>query len=179
MTRVPRGIRAAAWAVPAIVLPSAVWRLNAVIDPNPACDMGRAWEPAYIVGLSVVSFGAALLTLGLVQPWGERLHYRVVTAIASLGVLVVGFVTAFGVLNPIFEWTRPPALRPGCVAPTELEGAWVVYAAYTPLVLWAPLLAIVTVHHYRRRRRDEAGARSVAAVAAVAAVTAREGHLDR
>ena len=32
------------------------------------------WESVYVLGLSVVSEGAALLTLGLVRPWGERVR---------------------------------------------------------------------------------------------------------
>lgn len=34
----------------------------------------RPWEPCYITSLSVVSFGAALATIGLVRPWGVDLR---------------------------------------------------------------------------------------------------------
>jgi hypothetical protein len=60
---VSRSIRAAAYAVPLCVLPSALWRLWALADGlPPGCRQAtQAWEPYYITGLSVVSFGAALL----------------------------------------------------------------------------------------------------------------------
>jgi hypothetical protein len=70
---VSRWIKAAAYAVPLCVLPSALWRLWALARGLPAgCRPAtQPWEPYYITGLSVVSLGAALLTIGLVRPWGE------------------------------------------------------------------------------------------------------------
>ncbi|HEX5994419.1 MAG TPA: hypothetical protein VFY84_04690, partial [Jiangellales bacterium] len=53
------------------VLPSALWRLHAAFYRPPACFHGPVWEKAYVVSLSVVSFTAAYLTIGLVSRWGE------------------------------------------------------------------------------------------------------------
>ncbi|MFC0028144.1 hypothetical protein ACFFMM_01235 [Micromonospora chaiyaphumensis] len=74
------GRPAPAWAVrvahliPLVVLPAGLWRIALVaglpigtpvgVDPGPG-------ESAYIVALSLVSEGLALLALGLVRPWGE------------------------------------------------------------------------------------------------------------
>src|SRR5215211_5686001 len=72
--RVSRPVAAAAYAVLLCVLPSAVWRLHAVLvkDLPPACEALMAvWEPYYVASLSVISLGAALLTIGLIRPWGE------------------------------------------------------------------------------------------------------------
>src|SRR5215216_273908 len=66
---VSRWVKAAAYAVPLGVLPSALWRLHAVFvkDFPSACEaLMKPWEPFYVASLSVVSLGAALMTVGLV-----------------------------------------------------------------------------------------------------------------
>ena len=74
-TAVPRWVTVMAVAVPICVVPSAVWRLSHVADvvvngPGP-CHTGGNAETVYMAGLSVGSLGLAMLTLGLVRPWGE------------------------------------------------------------------------------------------------------------
>lgn len=67
-------VKVAAYAVPLCVLPSALWRIYAVFIKGfpPECEKpGEAWEPFYIAALSIVTFTAALLTIGLVSSWGE------------------------------------------------------------------------------------------------------------
>jgi hypothetical protein len=161
---VSRWMKAAAYAVPLCVLPSALWRLWALADGlPPGCRQGtQAWEPYYITGLSVVSFGAALLTIGLVRPWGEVIPRRIplvggrtvpvwaaVTA-ASLGATLIVGVYTYALLNPIFHFRVVPDL-PGCPSPLDGPGAWVAVASYAPLLAWGPLLVVVTVAYYRRR----------------------------
>jgi hypothetical protein len=99
-------IRAAAYATPLCVLPSAVWRLHAAF-------------------------------------WGNT--------------ALIFAVYAYAVLNPIFEWRRPPPHDPTCPPPDQTAGAWLAYAAYAPLLLWGPLLLAVTVAYYRRRTRSAGG----------------------
>lgn len=65
----------AAYAVLLCVLPSALWRIALVAGvfdykPPPSASMAEA---IYVPSLSVVSVALALLTLGLVQSWGEVL----------------------------------------------------------------------------------------------------------
>jgi len=158
-------VRAAAYAVPLCVLPSALWRLHHVFWGNQACFHGSVGERAYVVSLSVVSFTAALLTVGLVSRWGEvvpawvpglggrPVDVRVATAIAGAGAALIFAVYAYAVLNPVFEWRRPPPPDPACPPPEQTAGAWVAYAAYAPLLLWGPLLLTTTVAYYRRRTR--------------------------
>jgi hypothetical protein len=166
---VSRWIRAAAYAVPLCVLPSALWRLWALAEgPPPGCPQAmRAWEPYYIAGLSVVSFGAALLTIGLVRPWGEVVPRRVplvggrtvpvraaVTA-AGVGATLLFGVYAYALLNPVFDFRAAPDL-PGCPSPLDGPGAWVAAASYAPLLAWGPLLVVVTVAYHRRRTHTTA-----------------------
>ena len=161
---VPRVIRAAAYAVPVCVLPSALWRLHAVFWGSQACFHGTG-EKVYVVSLSVVSLTAACLTVGLVSRWGELLpgwlpavggrtvNATAATVAAGLGVVLIFALYAYAVLNPIFEWRQPPPYDPACPPPDQTAGAWLAYAAYVPLLLWGPLLLVVTISYHRRRAR--------------------------
>ena len=121
----------------------------------------HGWESVSIVGLSVVAEGAALLTLGLVRPWGERvpdwfpvirgrrIPPMAVVVPAALGALALAAIWGyafrdFGSLDGI-EYTHE---------------AWrvLLVACYAPLILWAPLLAAVTWAYWRRRRGEPAKA---------------------
>jgi hypothetical protein len=156
-------IRAAAYATPLCVLPSALWRLHAALWGNQTCFHGPAWEKAYVVSLSIVSFTAACLTVGLVSRWGEvvprwtpvvggrPVNARAATAAAGAGAALIFAVYAYAVLNPIFHWRRPPPVDPACPPPDQTADAWLAYAAYAPLLLWGPLLLLVTVAYHRRR----------------------------
>nr|WSX48777.1 hypothetical protein OG409_07335 [Streptomyces sp. NBC_00974] len=72
---VPRGITWAAHAVPLCALPSGLWRIALVVG-WPDWYAGHTWLPGerpYVLSLSLIAECLALLTLGLVRPWGERL----------------------------------------------------------------------------------------------------------
>jgi hypothetical protein len=75
---VPRWANIAAHLTVLTTLPSSLWRIPIALGFSMGMlDDGRpvhlhGWESVYVVGLSVVAEGAALLTLGLVRPWGER-----------------------------------------------------------------------------------------------------------
>jgi hypothetical protein len=143
-----------------------VWRLHAVLwVSNEACYRGGAGEKLYVVMLSVVSFSAALLAVGLVRPWGEVfpswlpllggrvVPLRTATMSAGLGAAGIFAVYLYAVLNPIFRWRTPPPPNPACPPPDLTPGAWIAYLAYAPLLLWGPLLLVVTISYYRRRSR--------------------------
>jgi hypothetical protein len=109
-----------------------------------------------------VQLGLALLTVGLIRPWGEVLPRwlpllggrRVPVAVA------VGAATGGAVLVAVWLWiglvmdllgVQPTPLRPGpagCSVP-----GWDVLRWYTPKLLWPPLLLAVTWHYLRRRGR--------------------------
>jgi hypothetical protein len=154
-----RAIRVAAMLVPLCVLPSAVWRFVEVTiggapEECPANFMGR-WEPVYVAGLSFGSVAAALLTLGLVRPWGVVFRGRTVPArpvvlAGAAGAALLWLLYTWGVVNNAFDLYQPSA-GTACTDPFSGPGSAVAIAAYAPLVLWAPLLTVV-VADYRRRR---------------------------
>jgi hypothetical protein len=146
----------AAYAVPLCVLPSAIWRLSVAPDEE------SSW---YLVLLSVLSLGLALLTLGLVQRWGERIpswvprlggrpippRPVVVTAVTGGAVLVAICVYFF--LNQRFGFVER-----GWGGSEELvreKPGWDIMRYYLPLVAWGPLVLAVAADYHRRR----AGAR--------------------
>jgi hypothetical protein len=138
----PRRAVLAAWAVPLCVLPSAVWRLT---------EVGRVTTDGwYLVLLSVLSLTLALLTLGLVQRWGERFPPRLVTASAATGAVLLLAVTAYLALNKVFGFVDRGPVLIGEDDVTRPPPGWDVGVYYLPLLLWAPLLLAVT-HDYRRR----------------------------
>lgn len=77
MSTIPRWAWYAAHAVPLTTLPSGLWRiafglgLPIGVTGAPAEDVPGLVTTPYVIVLSAVAEGLALLTLGLVQPWGE------------------------------------------------------------------------------------------------------------
>lgn len=156
----PRWARVAAHAAAVAPLPSAIWRLFLVFGfsggytEQGLVDLGvagRGWM--YLVALSVFTELAALLTLGLVQPWGDvfprwvpclggrAVPTRPVVVAASAGAVVLTLLW-----TPLLWWWSTP--HPDMTA----SGADVVGLLYLPLVAWGPLLAAVTVSYARRHR---------------------------
>jgi hypothetical protein len=160
-------VKVAAYVVPLCVLPSALWRIHAVFIKGlpPECEkLGEAWEPFYITALSIVSFTAALLTVGLVSPWGEvfpkwipffggrSVPIRAAVIPASAGATLIFGIYAYALLNPIFHFKEPVVIA-GCPGPLETPDAWLAIASYVPILAWGPLLVVVTIAYYRRRTR--------------------------
>lgn len=115
---------------------------------------------SYLVALSVLTELAALLTLGLVQPWGEVVPRWVPhlggRCIPPRPVVLIAFVGAAILLVPcttfLFWWNYDHSdMTPA--------GANMVGLLYLPLVAWAPLLAAVTVSYAKRHRAFELGSR--------------------
>jgi hypothetical protein len=112
------------------------------------------------VALSVVSELLALLTLGLVRPWGERLPQwvpilggRDVAPLAALLPAYAGAAALTALWTPMLLWWRVPH------ADMTSTGAAVVGLIYLPLVAWGPLLAAVAVSDHRRCRAAGPGRR--------------------
>jgi hypothetical protein len=103
----------------------------------------------------VVSEAAALLPLGLVQPWGEvvprwipfiggrpvRPMAAVVPSMTGAAILTVLWASTFWNIprHDFFSYFDDPFQKV------------LVTACYVPLLAWGPLLAIVAIAYHRRR----------------------------
>ncbi|MEU7554937.1 hypothetical protein AB0B01_21780 [Streptomyces sp. NPDC044571] len=158
-TTAPRWAVRAAHLTALLTLPSGLWRvllaagcLAGYTEAGYTAAGIPGWGRVYVLALSVGSEVLALLTLGLVRPWGEvlparlplvggrRLPPRGVTAAAGAVALVLALVW-----TPFVLWWSLP--HPD----TTALGATVAGFLYLPLVLWGPLLAAVTCAYHRRR----------------------------
>ncbi|MER5930260.1 hypothetical protein [Streptomyces sp. NPDC002054] len=147
------------------MLPSCLWRLLIALGVpmgwGPGSDLHHSYFPGWasLVLLSVCALqeAAGLLSLGLVQRWGEqvprwvpgwggrRIHPAVALVPAALGALAVTGITFLGA----WVWNDTNAANPN--SPTGFFGS-VFTLTYAPLLLWGPLLGILTVAYWRRRR---------------------------
>ena len=160
----PRWAVAAAHLVPLTTLPSALWRLPVALgfsmgtlEPSGAAVHVTGWESVYVLLLSVITEAAALLTLGLVRPWGERAPAWIpVIGGRRIPPMAVIVPAALGAVLLALIWGYAFRDFPGMGELEFSATGWKVLlvAAYAPLLAWAPLLAAVTYAYYRRRRRD-------------------------
>ncbi|MFD5424682.1 hypothetical protein [Streptomyces sp. NPDC127084] len=166
---VPRSVKWVAYAIPLCVLPSGVWRI-ALVAGWPDWYGGHDWLPgerSYVLSLSLVAECLALLALGLVHPWGERLPawvpyaggrvlpVRAVVVPASVGAVLATALAAYATLNHVFQFVAP-LNNTGEALPSSGPGAWALWACYTPILAWGPLLGVATRAYYLRRTRGEA-----------------------
>ncbi|MCX5380098.1 hypothetical protein [Streptomyces sp. NBC_00091] len=160
----PRWAVRAAHITALLTLPTGVWRLflaagflAGYTEAGYAAAGIPGWGRVYVVLLSVASELLALLTLGLVRPWGEVLPRWIplvggrrpapgrVVAAAGVGAAVLTLVwTPFA-----FWWLVP---HPDMTA----SGAALVGFLYLPLAAWGPLLGALTLSYRRRHRAGTA-----------------------
>lgn len=156
LPNVPRRAALAAHAVPLVTLPSGLWRIAQAAGLPVAEQSGRnGREMVLALSLAVISEALALLTLGLVRPWGEvaprwlpliggrrvRTLAAVIPALFGAAVLctISGWFAGTQAAGLIERVTQTPAQQV------------LLVACYSPLLAWAPLLAATTVAYYRRR----------------------------
>lgn len=117
------------------------------------------WGVAYVIGLSVLSEALALLTLGLVSPWGEVVPGWIpfiggkrVAPKAAVVPAAVGSVLLFLIWDVVefVQWGAGVS----DTAPGHPAGGWrtLQEVLYLPLLAWAPLLAAVTISYHRRHK---------------------------
>ncbi|MDG9720250.1 hypothetical protein [Streptomyces sp. DH24] len=153
---VPRRTVLAAHAVPLVTLPSALWRLALAAGlPVSEISLRHTWEVLYVVCLAVVCEGLALLTLGLVRPWGEvvprwipLLGGRRVRPLAATVPAVLGGVVLAGLLSWAFYSHTANIGQDGTGTPAQYA---LMLVCYIPLLAWPPLLIAVALAYYRRR----------------------------
>ncbi|MEU3561677.1 hypothetical protein [Kitasatospora sp. NPDC006786] len=157
----PRWAVRAAHLAAVTALPAGLWRLGLVAGWHGGYTgagyraMGFAgWGAVWPVFLSVITEALALLTIGLVRPWGtvpprwvpflggRPVDPRAVVVAASAGA--AGLAVLW---TPFAAWWAVPG--------TDMtpRGHFLVGFLYLPTVAWAPLLAAVTVSYHRRHRR--------------------------
>ncbi|TXS41974.1 hypothetical protein [Streptomyces sp. OR43] len=141
-----------------VVLPTGLWRIALVLG-FPAGYTAEGFEAfatpgakAWMLFLSVVTELLALLTVGLVRPWGEvlprwipRVGGRTVHPLAATVPALTGAVCLTALWAPMAWWWTFPH------ADMTHTGHTVVGLLYQPLILWGPLLGAVAVSYYRRR----------------------------
>lgn len=160
---VPRRVARAAHLIPLTVLPSGIWRL--VLGCGVTLGFSRAyleaddmpgWGTLSVVFLTVLTEALALLSLGLVRPWGEvvpRWVPRLGGRRIPPAVVVVPAAVGGVLLTVLWVWAVA-GLFTG-----RLDGfiggiGWraLMVACYLPALLWGPLLLWVTRAYYQRRR---------------------------
>ncbi|WP_371618386.1 hypothetical protein [Streptomyces sp. NBC_00454] len=154
---VPRWAVLTAYAVPLVTLPSGLWRIALVIGLPVAKDpVHTGWGVAYVLTLTAVSEGLALLTLGLVQPWGEvvprwipLIGGRPVRPLAAVVPALLGAAALF-FLSILVGIVQSNSLASGSLTTSATQDT-VLVACYLPLVAWAPLLAATAIAYHRRR----------------------------
>ncbi|QEV19806.1 hypothetical protein [Streptomyces alboniger] len=155
---VPRWAALAAHAVPWTTLPSGLWRVALVAGlPVAAQEQHGAGEAVYILLLSLVSEGLALLTLGLVRQWGEVvpgwvpvLGGRQVRPLAAVVPALLGAAGLFGLMGWAFYAQIAGLGAEAGVTDSTAQTALLVFC-YVPLIAWPPLLTAVALAYYRRR----------------------------
>jgi hypothetical protein len=142
----------AAHAIPLLALPSSVWRI--LLGCGVTMGASRASLEAdgmpgrgtvAVVMMSVVAEAAALLSLGLVRPWGEAVP-RWVPALGARRIprsaVAVPAVAGGIILTALWGYTVV-----GLFGVEEIRGTgWrlLLYACYAPTLLWGPLLLVLT-----------------------------------
>lgn len=113
------------------------------------------WGTGYVLGLSFLSVGAAALTLGLVQRWGEvvpgwvpGLGGRVIPVWLPVTLAVIGAWCVIGIgTASAINWEQII----GYQGSPSAAGRTLVTAAYLPALLWGPLVLVATAGYWHRR----------------------------
>lgn len=160
---VPRWALRLAHAIPFLTLPSGLWRLGLVFgstmgmldEHGQPVRLQSAGEAAYIVCISLVAEGVALISLGLVKPWGE-VAPRWIPLIGGRRVAPYAAIipAALGSFALIAIWTYGfRDVFTGHFLPFSSDAAAaLMITCYAPLNLWGPAVLVLTWAYYRRRR---------------------------
>ncbi|MFG1622392.1 hypothetical protein [Kribbella sp. NPDC049227] len=157
----PRWAVRAAHLAALTTLPSCIWRLALAagfdLGYHPAWiaeNASSVGDRAYLVVLSLLTEGLALLTLGLVSPWGERLPAWIpVLGGRRVPPKAAVVPASIGSVALLLLWSPNPLMFTDLFYdPLEPQGGWQILmgSVYLPLVLWGPLLAAVTLAYHRR-----------------------------
>ncbi|SCF98631.1 hypothetical protein GA0115254_131513 [Streptomyces sp. Ncost-T10-10d] len=152
----------ARWAVRAAYIaaltavPSGIWRIAMGVGIPVGFDTKGldipGWFSAMCIAMSLGTEGFALLTLGLVKPWGEVVPGWIPLIggkrVAPLAAVIPALLGAAVVM--LLTIPRVGGFGGAQGAPTG-PALVVMDACYAPLLLWGPLLVVVAISYYRRR----------------------------
>nr|WP_208903455.1 hypothetical protein [Streptomyces incarnatus] len=154
----PRWAVRAAHLTTVVVLPSGLWRIALVLGcPAGYTETGfRTFDTfgakVWMLTLSVLCELAALLTIGLVRPWGEVVpHWIPLIGGRRVRPMAAVVPAALGAAILTVIWADVPWWWTYAHEDMTPTGNLVVGILYQPLVLWGPLTAAVTISYYRRR----------------------------
>ncbi|MEV7060738.1 hypothetical protein AB0N95_35415 [Streptomyces microflavus] len=169
---VPRWARRVAYAVPLLVLPSGIWRLGVLFAADKRGGSIADWAMnGYVVLLTLISEALAFTAVGLVARWGEvfprwmpglggrRVPTAAAVVAATIGATILTLVfTVIAIITTVTQSKTNGDPLPANF-PSKADGWETVYfyASYAPLVLWGPMLGILTYAYWRRRRSATAG----------------------
>ncbi|MFG3409425.1 hypothetical protein [Streptomyces sp. NPDC048142] len=167
-----RWARWVAYAVPLVVLPSGIWRLGVLFDEDKRGGSIEDWAMnGYVVLLTLVSEILAFAAIGLIARWGEVFPRwvpvlrgrRVPTAAAVLPATIGATILTLVFTVIAIVTTVTQSKTNGDPLPADFPskaGGWETvyfYACYVPLVLWGPMLGVLTYAYWRRRRSATSG----------------------
>ncbi|GAB3484919.1 hypothetical protein [Amycolatopsis cihanbeyliensis] len=165
-TAIPRWANVAAHLAAASAVPSGLWRIAMGLQiPVGFTEAGLrefsipGWGTVYVFGLSLLAEALAFLTFGLVRRWGEvmprwvpvlgdrRIPPLAAIVPAMAGAVAVTLITWWSALN----WGKAGDAMPSGTMEEGDPYQLVMTLCYAPLLLWGPLLVMVTLHYWRRR----------------------------
>jgi hypothetical protein len=164
---VPRWAVITAHAIFWVLLPQCLWRLPfavdfrmGMIDPNLQDWVWNWWEIPYVLGLSVLTEGLALLCLGLVRGWGEvapawlpMIGGRRIPPFAAIIPATLGGLAATAFWGAgLLAWFDVP----GFESPIWYSNGWweaLAKVCIAPGMLWGPMVLALTYAYYVRRCR--------------------------
>ena len=178
VTGVSGRVRIIAYLIPMLALPSSLWRIALCTFHIPIGrgDLGAGVTSSgfpglslalYSILLSVVTEIFAFSAIGLVSTWGEAFP-RWIPVVGRRDVprlfAVVPAATGAAILTALWTWvaiTVSLGLRINLTSevsasPLNLHD-WkglVAVVVYAPLLLWGPMLGVITVTYWRRRQQD-------------------------
>lgn len=148
---VPRWVVWTARATALTALPSGLWRFAMGLgvplgfaEGTQLADFPHPIGTPYVFTLSILVECLALLTLGLVRPWGEvfprwipliggrRVPTMAAVTAAGLGALAMTLITVLSAGGWQNQMNTPEA--------PDGALAWLMTACYVPLLAWGPLL---------------------------------------
>ncbi|GIG55648.1 hypothetical protein Lfu02_00200 [Longispora fulva] len=161
---VPSWAAFTARAIPWALLPWCLWRLPFAVDftmgtIDPAAPAMPWWGGVYVVGLSVLSEGLALLTLGLVRGWGETFPAWVpvlgARRVPPWAAIVPGALGGLVLTVALWGSFLRGLLHVGGYDLVRFANGWweaLATVCVAPGMLWGPAVLALTWAYHRRRR---------------------------